>query len=289
MAPATIDLKKSNNLAAFKNALEKAPKVVLERSILEGAQSDSRVAKIFWDALVATDSSSKEKIARFETCRHCKHPFDSTTNDHDSCAWHYGNLVIDEAFWVEQYGPTDTKENRKEYPQSFFWDCCGLQLNADGCLETKHAPFTILKKKGRVLEERASERTTARNYRDIYDHDMPAPPPTKKRKLKANAATKCRACGEHYDESKNTKRVCHWHEFDAVRLVTDVQEDSGSDEDSDGDEDGYQESIDEGWDDDSDGRKRQWTCCGSTEKGGGCIVTQHLPPRLRFPKEEAEY
>ncbi|KAJ7209775.1 hypothetical protein GGX14DRAFT_296517, partial [Mycena pura] len=142
------------NLAALKNALDKAPKAILERSILEASQTDGRVARIFWDALVATDKSSKEKVARFETCRHCRQEFDTTKNKHDSCGWHYGpstrNLVIDEAFWVEQYGPIDTKENRKEYPQSFFWDCCGLQLNSDGCLKTMHAPVTILKKKGRV-------------------------------------------------------------------------------------------------------------------------------------------
>lgn len=132
-----------------------------------------------------------------------------------------GNLTIDEAVWVEQYGTTDTKENRKNLPQGFFWDCCGLQLNSEGCITTEHAPLAVLKRNGRVLEklETDNERTTARNAREIYDRDLPGPPPSKKRKVGAGADTKCRGCGELYDKSKNTKRVCHWHDLDGAFLL----------------------------------------------------------------------
>ncbi|KAJ6551686.1 hypothetical protein B0H19DRAFT_176538 [Mycena capillaripes] len=288
MAPATVDLTTKKNLTALKNALDKAPKAILERSILEAAQSDGRVAKIFWDALVATDSSKKNLVAKFETCRHCKQGFDVTTNKDDSCMWHYGNLTIDEAVWVDHYeadGPIDTKENRKNLPQSFFWDCCGLQLNSEGCLRTKHASLAVLTRNGRVLAEVESERGKARSSSEIYEsNDGPrGPPPSKKRKVGASADTKCRGCGELYDKNENTERVCNWHDLDAVRKFMGEREDWDSDEDGDQ----YYSENEDGDEDDSEGRMVQWTCCGGNKQGEGCIATPHLPPRKKLPKVEA--
>ncbi|KAJ6475705.1 hypothetical protein C8R47DRAFT_665678 [Mycena vitilis] len=291
MAPATIDLKNKDNLSALKNALDKAPKAVLERLILEGAQSEAQVAKIFWDALVATEGGGKSKVAKFETCRHCKQGFDVTANDHESCVWHYGNLTIDEDVWTDQYaadGPIDTKENRKNLPQGFFWDCCGLQLKAGGCLRTKHASLSVLTRNGRVLDEVESERSKARDSSEIHDRDVkPAPPPSKKRKVGASMDTKCRNCGEMYDKSHNKERVCHWHDLDAVRRFTGQREDWDSDEDGDQCYSGNDEDEEDGDDSDSEGRTIQWTCCGSSEKEGGCVVSQHLPHRMRSPKVKA--
>ncbi|KAJ7078483.1 hypothetical protein C8R44DRAFT_754859 [Mycena epipterygia] len=286
MAPTTIDLNKPDTLSSFKNALVKAPKDTLERAILEAAQRDPRVAKIFWDALVATGSgtgNNNSNIPKFETCRHCKQGFDTTKNTHDS--W---NLTADEDFWVEYYeseqGPIGSKENRKQWPQSFFWDCCGLQLNSAGCLKTEHAPLVVLYRNGRVLEALESERTKARWAREIQHRDSLGPPPSKKRKADAGSQTKSRNCGEMYDKSKNTKRVCHWHDIDAVRRFTGTREDWDSDEDqvySENDDDDEEEENG----DSEEGHTIQWTCCGYDKKhGGGCIVTTHLAPRMKDPK-----
>jgi hypothetical protein len=89
----SIDLKEDRDkLTTLKSALAKAPKNILEGSILGAAQNDGRVAKIFWDAFVVTASGSdtKKGVAKFETCRHCKQGFDITANSYESCVWHYG-------------------------------------------------------------------------------------------------------------------------------------------------------------------------------------------------------
>ncbi|KAJ7471200.1 hypothetical protein B0H11DRAFT_1374731 [Mycena galericulata] len=296
MARATIDLEKPANLAIFMTALEKTPKDILERTILDEAQKDEHVAKIFWDALVSTESgsSSKNKAgAKFDTCRHCKKGFDITKNKKDSsgCAWHYGNLTVDENVWVEyseiDQGPIDSKENRKLWPQGFFWDCCGLQLHAAGCLKTEHAPHTVLKRNGRVLEALESERTTARWSHGIYEpgRDAGGPSPSKKRKVDASLQTKCRTCGEMYNEEKNTKRACHWHDLDAVRRFTGDREDWDSEEDGDQVYSENEEFQDEDGEPE-EGQTIQWTCCGS-DKEGGCVVTPHLPPRMTLPRVKA--
>ncbi|KAJ7449264.1 hypothetical protein FB451DRAFT_754931 [Mycena latifolia] len=290
MAPATIDLNKNpDKLATFKNALAKAPKDILERSILEAAQRDGRVAKTFWDALVATGSLGTG--AKYETCQHCAQSFDTTANKHDSCAWHYGNLVADDSVWVDYYeadqGPIGSKENRKQLPQGFFWDCCGLQMPAEGCLRTAHASRPVLTRNGRVLEAIESERTKARWGSDVSDRDVSGhghgPSATKKRKLAATQTT-CRTCGEMYDEGENTARVCRWHDLDAIRRFTGEREDWDSDEDQ-----CYSENEEEEDDEDEDeGGKIQWTCCGHDKKeGGGCIVSTHRPPRFHEPKVPA--
>ncbi|KAF7368896.1 hypothetical protein MVEN_00215500 [Mycena venus] len=286
MTSTTIDLSTTDNFVVLRTALSKTPKAILERTILEGAQTDSRVAKIFWDALVALDDSDA-KVAKFQTCRHCKQGFDITTNDHNSCVWHYGNLTIDEEVWVDHYdpdGPIDTKENREDAPHGFFWDCCGLQLDSEGCLRTKHAPLAVLKRNDRVLEPVESARETGRYPSEISERNS-GPPPAKKRKVGGKKAnTRCRACGELYDESVNTERACNWHDFDAVRKITGESKDGNCD----GDEDQYySDDEDEADEDDSEARMIQWTCCGSKEKEGGCVVTQHLPPRRLRPIVEA--
>ncbi|KAF8173252.1 hypothetical protein K438DRAFT_1981095 [Mycena galopus ATCC 62051] len=215
-------------------------------------------------------------------------------NPNSNSVWHYGNLTVDEDIWSEYYeserGPIDSKDNQEEYPQGYYWDCCGLRLNSAGCLKTEHAPLSVLHRNGRVLKELESERTTARWSSDIRDHarshasqDSSDPPPSKKRKVDASVQIKCRNCGELYDEDKNTKRVCRWHDIDAVRRYTGRREGWSSD---DGDE---MFSENEGFEDEDEdveaGRTIQWTCCGWNEKaGGGCIVTPHLPPKMIRPK-----
>ncbi|KAJ7911062.1 hypothetical protein B0H13DRAFT_2660682 [Mycena leptocephala] len=265
----SIDLKEDRDkLTTLKSALAKAPKNILEGSILEAAQNDGRVAKIFWDAFVVAGSDTKKGVAKFETCRHCKQGFDITANSHENCVWHYGNLTIDEEVWGEwdtHYGdgPVDSKQNRKHLPQGFYWDSAVLTRN------------------GRVLLDLESERNKARYSHEINDRDIDAPgsPPTKKHKIGASVDTKCRGCGEMYDPRKNSDRVCHWHDFDAVRRFTGEREDWDSDEDQYGEDDDVYD--DEGW-------TIHWTCCAYDKKGGGgCVVTPHLPPRMKGPKVEA--
>ncbi|KAJ7720286.1 hypothetical protein DFH07DRAFT_972655 [Mycena maculata] len=251
-APATIDLNKGSTLATFKIALAKAPKAVLE-----SAQTDGRVAQVFWDAFVATKGGSN--IPKFDTCRRCKAGFDITENKKDSCVWHYGNLLVDGDIWTEYY-------------------------------ESEEAPSTRRKTKSGIRRATSgtSERITARWPREVSDRRAAprGPPPSKKRKVNS-VQTQCRNCGELYDETKNTRRVCAWHDIDAVRRVTGGEEDGG--DDSDGSHGYYSDNEDsERGDDSDDERTIQWTCCGSNKKGGGCIVTPHLPPRMETPKEPAE-
>ena len=43
--------------------------------------------------------------------------------------------------WDEDcHGPIDTAQNRKEYPECFFWDCCDKDTTSEGCEEGKHVP-----------------------------------------------------------------------------------------------------------------------------------------------------
>ncbi|KAJ7366514.1 hypothetical protein DFH08DRAFT_169117 [Mycena albidolilacea] len=99
-----------------------------------------------------------------------------------------------------------------------FWDYCGLQLNPAGCLKMEHAPVSVSKCNGRVLKELESERTTAQfssyHIRDHESRHSLGPSPSKNRKIDSVQTTKCRNCGELYDEDKNTKRVCRWHDID---------------------------------------------------------------------------
>ncbi|KAJ7717964.1 hypothetical protein B0H16DRAFT_1475797 [Mycena metata] len=169
----------------------------------------------YWEAFVSASGSG----AKFETCRHCGEGYDVAGNTHESCLWHY------------EEGPTDSKENRKRLPQGFFWDCCGLQLNSTGYLHTKHAPPPEpLTRNGRVLEANDSGRVKTRHASEIYEgRAAEGPSPTKKRKT----GLKCRMCRETYDDKKNTKKGCHWHELDAVRRFTGEREDWDSDNDAD--------------------------------------------------------
>jgi hypothetical protein len=87
----SIDLKEDRDkLTTLKRALAKAPKNIIEGSILEAGQNDGRVTKIFWDAFVVAGNDTKKGVAKFEMCRHCKQGFDITANSHESCVWHYG-------------------------------------------------------------------------------------------------------------------------------------------------------------------------------------------------------
>ncbi|KAJ6452803.1 hypothetical protein C8R45DRAFT_1193505 [Mycena sanguinolenta] len=279
MAPKNLDLKNNpENMEILKKALANSPKAVLEGLVLETSQNDGRAAKVFWDALVTTKGGkTKTNKPKFDTCKHCKQGYDIAKNGKDGCVWHCGNLIVDEDVWYEyseiDQGPIDSKVNRKERPQGFYWDCCGLQLQSAGCLKSEHAPLAVLKRNGHTLKEIESERTTARWNRDIHghheNHHSAGPSPSKKRKV---------------DESS----VCRWHDLDAVRRYTGKREDWDSDDDGDqlySENEGFQDEDE----DVEDGRTIRWTCCGWNEKeGGGCILTPHLPPRMTEPKVPAE-
>ena len=45
------------------------------------------------------------------------------------------------------HGPTDTEENRRDYPEHFIWTCCDENGLADGCEIGEHVP--VVRKKAR--------------------------------------------------------------------------------------------------------------------------------------------
>jgi len=42
--------------------------------------------------------------------------------------------------WADtpEYHDNDTRENRKEFPEGFTWDCCDGDGEADGCVVGRH-------------------------------------------------------------------------------------------------------------------------------------------------------
>lgn len=38
------------------------------------------------------------------------------------------------------HGPMDTEENRRDFPEGFYWNCCETDGAADGCEKGQHVP-----------------------------------------------------------------------------------------------------------------------------------------------------
>ena len=40
--------------------------------------------------------------------------------------------------WDECHGPMDTIENRKAFPENFFYECCNQDATFRGCVSERH-------------------------------------------------------------------------------------------------------------------------------------------------------
>ncbi len=102
-------------------------------------------------------------VSRWETCAHCNEDFDvSWPRDDGECTYHsggfapapqvlvvvltipLGDLEVDEEGFPDHdedcHGPMDTDENRREFPESFIWNCCEMDGTSEGCETGRHVP-----------------------------------------------------------------------------------------------------------------------------------------------------
>ncbi|ORY15298.1 hypothetical protein BCR34DRAFT_478131 [Clohesyomyces aquaticus] len=94
---------------------------------------------------------------RFDICVQCEEEFDvyeqSQGRGNQECSWHDGILVINDAslIWADWddriLGEQNTEENRHDYPEGFFWTCCALNGEAEGCQTGGHRPDTAKRRK----------------------------------------------------------------------------------------------------------------------------------------------
>ncbi|TQV90184.1 hypothetical protein IF1G_11135 [Cordyceps javanica] len=77
-------------------------------------------------------------------CVRCEKAFTLKDNGNEACIYHKGLLEpdYDSDFWADYdekvCGDVDTKSNRKDYPDGFYWSCCGELGSEDGCRTGDH-------------------------------------------------------------------------------------------------------------------------------------------------------
>ena len=79
------------------------------------------------------------------SCSQCGKLCTGTTDrENGSCLHHPGNLQVDEEvdFWADEdedvHERIDTTERRCEFPEGFYWTCCGNSGTSRGCVISGH-------------------------------------------------------------------------------------------------------------------------------------------------------
>ncbi|MCJ1243335.1 hypothetical protein MMC30_000532 [Trapelia coarctata] len=86
----------------------------------------------------------KRLRSRYARCVNCEEEFDTTYNEPGNCVWHEGEMEVDwdGDFWADNdeatWGPVDTEDNRKSYPEGFIWTCCDKNGEEAGCKIGRH-------------------------------------------------------------------------------------------------------------------------------------------------------
>ncbi|KAL8297612.1 hypothetical protein RB597_007300 [Gaeumannomyces tritici] len=86
------------------------------------------------------------RAADLFSCDVCEKPFLASRNRHNACKYHEGELEPDLecGLWDDHvenpdvWGDIDTRENIREHPEGFYWDCCGKRADDSGCQADYH-------------------------------------------------------------------------------------------------------------------------------------------------------
>ncbi|KAM0665680.1 hypothetical protein ACQRIU_005941 [Beauveria bassiana] len=90
------------------------------------------------------DANRRSETTSAVICVRCETAFTIADNGSEACIFHIGTLETDydSEFWADYdesvHGDIDTKRNRKDYPDGFFWSCCGGLGSENGCVTGNH-------------------------------------------------------------------------------------------------------------------------------------------------------
>ncbi|KAJ7654025.1 hypothetical protein DFH06DRAFT_1416833 [Mycena polygramma] len=126
----------------------------------------------------------------------------------------------------------------------YFWNCCGARLSARDPGCLVTAHAPVVPPEGPALRLMVGTEVQA--------------PPTKKRKRARGPTLRCGHCAAVYRENDGAR--CWWHDG---TLVLPLRGHGAEGQPAAG------------------GR---WSCCGEEDHAAGCIVSEHLPPRIAQPK-----
>lgn len=75
-------------------------------------------------------------------CEQCNNAYTEEENSVTACSYHEGELEPDDDFWAEDPNPyldLDSQENRENFPEGFFWNCCGVHGDEnEACMTGRH-------------------------------------------------------------------------------------------------------------------------------------------------------
>ncbi|OKL60889.1 hypothetical protein UA08_03870 [Talaromyces atroroseus] len=125
------------------------PEVFTSDSEEDSDGDENRPVKKDADPLEAKTqpTGSKRLRSRYARCINCENIFDVSKNTSQSCRYHSDASIPDEDLFPDHeectHGPIDTPENRENYPQNFFYECCDRTLEEEGCEVSWHREDTF--------------------------------------------------------------------------------------------------------------------------------------------------
>jgi len=137
-------------------AIDTVPELRLRHVITKLVNEDPAVERALLRELVTVKKRTRAMMPRWEICQNCEEEFDvSEARDDEECTYHTGDVEVDEEQFPDHdercHGPMDTDENRRSFPEGFYWNCCeGQGANHPGCQVGRHVPSAPEMKRRRM-------------------------------------------------------------------------------------------------------------------------------------------
>jgi len=137
-------------------AIDTVPELRLRQIIKKLVDEEPAFERALLDELVAVKKRTHEAMSRWGICDNCEEEFDvSELRYEEECTYHTGGLEVDVDQFADHdercHGPMDTEENRRSFPQGFYWNCCeGQGADHPGCEVGQHVPRTPETKRRRI-------------------------------------------------------------------------------------------------------------------------------------------
>ncbi|KAI1268503.1 hypothetical protein F5Y18DRAFT_375613 [Xylariaceae sp. FL1019] len=137
--------------------LDKIPEAKAKTILIALCSDDSslhRKATKYLDQMESLERSAtanqpgglkRKASSTIKICVQCQEPFYEEENTKTGCRYHKGELEVDyeSGVWDDHdedcFGPRDTAENRRAFPEGFIWSCCDRLGHRSGCKTGKHS------------------------------------------------------------------------------------------------------------------------------------------------------